>query len=164
MRRIPVVLSLVLAAGCTPGQREAWLVWFEADPHAAVTFALDGCGDLDCSVAEPSSPDSANSTAAGELSGMAQCSEWADEAWAAGWRSEGYDLGRVMYAESRCQPGAYNSQEHFGGHATGLMQIIDPTWPNETSACQGGLFDPVVNLRCALWLRNNQGWDAWVTY
>jgi hypothetical protein len=177
MRRLAALAALAALtalAGCSPAQEAAWRRWFHREPRAAVAWAVNECGAL-CSddwdgdgvvEPEPSSSDGdvPDEVYTGALSGMAQCGQWADEAWAAGWRDEGYTLGRIMYAESRCDPGAYNPQAHFGGHATGLMQIIDPTWPNHATACQGGLYDPVVNLRCALYLRNTYGWGQWVTY
>src|SRR5262245_15413454 len=126
MRRILILLALLTS--CTPAQRDAWLTWFHRDPTAAADWANNECGAL-CTddwdgdgVVEPEpSNDSATSNGPGSgydgdhpdevydgaLAGMTSCSQWADEAWAAGWRSEGYDLGRVMYAESRCDAGAF---------------------------------------------------------
>lgn len=156
IRRLVLVLVLGLG-GCVLGPRELhhWLVWHNQEPRRAVAWL---CHNWPTECRPPTPPPTTR------LAGMSSCSQWADEAWAAGWRTEGYDLGRVMWAESRCNPGAYNPQSHWGGHATGLMQIIDPTWPNAAAACRGGLYDPVVNLRCALYIRRTQGWDAWVTF
>ena len=176
MRRIVATVALVLGLGaCTPAEAIQWWGVLQEHPQGALRFAR-------CVTARPKAwahPGAArgecrrlgrerqlawNAAHSGAVAGMQQCGQWADEAWSAGWRSEGYTLGRIMYAESRCYAGAYNPQEHFGGHATGLMQIIDPTWPNAVETCRGGLYDPIVNLRCALYLRTHYGWSQWATY
>ena len=74
------------------------------------------------------------------------CSQWAQTALDAGFsKDEWYEpVARIMAAESGCSPSAYNSQEHFGGHACGLMQVIWPTWSVECG--NGDIFDPYFNL------------------
>ena len=67
-----------------------------------------------------------------------------------------------MAAESGCNPDAFNPQTHFGGNASGLMQIIWPTWAAECG--DGDIFDPWFNLSCAEYLAHTYGFSQWATY
>ena len=67
-----------------------------------------------------------------------------------------------MYAESRCNPDAWNPQYHWGGHASGLLQIIWPTWGKECG--WHNIFKPRFNLRCGLYIKRHYGWGMWATY
>ena len=187
MRRL-LALTLIAVAGCTPAQEAAWMRWFHQDPQAATAWAVDECGDL-CTldwdhdgIVEPESdgrgvnreppvpgvpPDASTPTipepgqAPSSLGGA--CSQWADTALDAGWSAEDWPtVSRIMWAESGCNPDAYNPQEHFGGNASGLMQIIWPTWAAECG--DGDIFDPYFNLSCALYLKTTYGWSQWSTY
>jgi Transglycosylase SLT domain len=157
MRRLTIITLLILCA-CTPTQMRRWQTFHDRRPAAAVAW-------LDWKADEPGralawleahyqpAPVPPPQT---RLAGMTSCGQWADEAWIAGWRSDGYTLGRVMYAESHCQPGATSS-----AGARGLMQIM-PFWAAD---CGGGnLYDPMFNLRCALHVLHVQGWGAWDVY
>jgi Transglycosylase SLT domain len=176
VRRILAALALVLTlAACTPAEAIQWWGVYQEHPQGAVRFARcvthrpkawhhPGAVRHECRRLGRQRQIEWNRAHAevAALAGMQSCGQWAEEAWAAGWRSEGYDLGRVMYAESRCNADAWNPQPHFGGHASGLMQVIDPTWQGECG--YSDIFDPVENLRCALYLRTHYGWSQWVTY
>lgn len=50
----------------------------------------------------------------------------------------------------------------LAGNASGLAQIIWPTWAGECGS--GDIFDPWFNLSCALYLRNAYGWSQWVGF
>ena len=95
-----------------------------------------------------------------------QCPQWYATAIAAGWpAAEWPTIDRVMWAESRCQPDAYNPIGHDPyGHARGLMQIMDGLWAEECGITADQLYDPHLNLVCALHVFNMQGWQAWSTY
>ena len=88
-----------------------------------------------------------------------RCAQWYDEAMAAGFSDDQWPtVDRIMYRESMCQPGAYNRSG-----ASGLMQIM-PMWADDCGGSRQDLFDPAFNLRCAVHVKNVQGWDAWSTY
>ena len=143
MRRIMLTVAVVLGLGaCTPREVRAWLAWHRQDPVAAERFARDldrGGGD------RPS------------LGGA--CGQWSDDALAAGWSASQWPtLDRIMYRESRCQPGAYNPSG-----ASGLLQIM-PMWADDCGGSSSDLFDPGFNLRCGRYVYRVQGWSAWSTY
>lgn len=162
------VLLLAGVAACTPEQNQAWKSWFEVDPEAAVEFAHEGCGGLGCSVDDGSSVASGNWTDVttddpifdepeDEPEAWGQCSEWMDDALAAGWTEDQWGtLNWIMAAESGCNPNAQNPSG-----ASGLLQIM-PMWIDD---CGGGsLFDPWFNLACGLVVYHEQGWTAWSVY
>ena len=86
-----------------------------------------------------------------------QCSEWMDDALAAGWTEDQWGtLNWVMAAESNCDPGATSP-----AGAIGLLQVM-PFWADE---CGGGdLYEPWFNLACGLHVYHAQGWTAWDVY
>jgi hypothetical protein len=81
---------------------------------------------------------------------------WADDAIRAGWPAgELWTLGRIIRAESRGDPRAYNS----GSGCAGLLQLAPCHYR--------GRFDPFDarrNLACGLKLWRGSGWRPWVTY
>jgi lysozyme-like protein len=169
MRRLTVLVLLALV-GCSPAQERAWLRWFHREPQAAAEWAVNECGAL-CSddwdrdgvvepdpVDEPDHPGEADDEhRTSSLDG--RCSQWASTALAAGWSSSDWPtVDRIMYAESRCNPDAYNGASGVAG----LMQI-HPLWKAD-SECAGNLYDPYTNLVCARHVWAVQGWQAWVTY
>lgn len=77
-----------------------------------------------------------------------------------GWSIE--RMSRIMYRESRCQPGAYNRR----GRAHGLLQITPITFPYLTGALgesitSSKLFNPVFNVRAAAELFRERGYQPW---
>jgi hypothetical protein len=168
MRRlILTLLALAALAGCSPAQERAWLRWFHRQPHAATAWAIHECGAL-CTddwdrdgVVEPEPADEPDypGEADRDVSLGGACSQWASTALAAGWSIEQWPtVDRLMWAESRCNPGAYNGASGVAG----LMQI-HPLWRAD-SICNVNLYDPYLNLRCARHVYAVQGWSAWVTY
>jgi Transglycosylase SLT domain len=155
VRRLVIIILSALTA-CTPMQVRRWVSFHEDRPRAAMSW-LEWKEDhprraIRWLIAHyPPAP-----LRMTRLAGMQSCGQWADEAWLAGWRSEGYTLGRVMYLESHCDPGVTSP-----AGARGLLQIM-PMWADE---CGGGnLYEPIFNLRCGLHVLRVQGWDAWDVY
>jgi len=79
-----------------------------------------------------------------------------------GWSIE--RMSRIMYRESRCQPGARNRSSS----ATGLLQILSShcSWLAEqmgTWCTRDRLTDPVFNIRVAAVLWSEQGYGAWAS-
>jgi hypothetical protein len=88
-----------------------------------------------------------------------RCAQWYDEAIAAGFSdSQWPTVDRVMYGESRCQPGAVSP-----AGARGLMQIM-PMWADDCGGTRADLFSPSFNLACARHVLRVQGWTAWDVY
>ena len=152
MRRL-IVFTLLALCACTPREEAAWLGWHALDPSAALEYLYDeGIADR---------PDEGwtDVTSSGDewgdnADGWGQCSEWMDDALAAGWTSAQWEtLNWVMAAESGCDPDATSS-----AGAQGLLQMM-PMWADD---CGGGsLYDPWFNLSCGLHVYHQQGWSAW---
>jgi hypothetical protein len=86
----------------------------------------------------------------------ARCPQWWAEARAVGWpEAELAHMDRIMWRESRCQPGARNRSG-----AAGLMQVM-PMWAPRCGVGVRQLLEPRPNLACALLILNVQGWQAW---
>lgn len=80
-----------------------------------------------------------------------KCTEWWNEAIKAGWHHDQlYKIGRIMWAESRCQP------DVIGNGAYGLMQIqynVHKDWlMSEFGFTKEELFIPYNNFLAAKWL------------
>jgi hypothetical protein len=145
MRRLFVLAAVVLTLGaCRPGDVESWLDMWEVRPRAAMRHLRVEHPRIYASVTRWR-PDTS-------------CSEWAQTALDAGWsKSQWLDpLHWIMYAESRCTPGATSA-----AGARGLMQVM-PMWADDCG--RGDLYDPWFNLRCALHVYHLQGWGAWDVY
>ena len=178
MRRL-LALAVIAAAGCSPAQEAAWRQWYNRHPQAAAEWAATECGPL-CSddwdrdgVVEPEPARDASpgpttdqpDVTAGEdhWQPSGQCSQWYGTAIGVGFTdAEWPTLDAILWQESRCDPSAYNPTEHFGGHASGLAQIIWPTWAGECGS--GDIFDPWFNLECALYLKTHYGWSQWTGF
>ena len=79
-----------------------------------------------------------------------------------GWSVE--RMSRIMYRESRCQPGARNRSSS----ATGLLQVLASHCPwlarqLDTWCSRDRLTDPTFNLQAAAVLWVEQGYGAWST-
>jgi len=98
--------------------------------------------------------------------GRGCCPQWEWAALAGGWSAaEWPTVSRLMYAESACDPNAYNPNNNAGyGHARGLLQVMDELWAPECGITFDQLFDPVLNAQCALLVWREQGFRAWITY
>lgn len=169
--------ALAILSACSPAQTVAWWNWHDREPQEAADWAAYECGEL-CTndtnrngVVEPdigSAPAPSESSSGGGSSsghgatgyGSGDCGQWFGTAMDAGWsESDWPTVSRIMYAESRCDPGAYNG----ASGVTGLMQIM-PFWANDCGGSPDDLYNAWFNLHCALHVKAVQGWSAWVTY
>lgn len=138
-RRTAVIAALMVSAtfACTPEEKAAWLSWRTVDPVAADAYLSDLEADLT----------------------HGRCGEWRDLALTVGWTADQWPtVNRLMFAESRCDPSAWNRSG-----ATGLMQVM-PFWAHHCGGTPADLADPTFNLGCALHVYNVQGWQAWTTF
>jgi len=88
----------------------------------------------------------------------ARCPQWWSEARSVGWpEGELAHMDRIMYRESRCQPGAHNR-----AGANGLMQVM-AMWADDCGLAVRQLLEAIPNLACALHVLGVQGWQAWAT-
>ena len=62
----------------------------------------------------------------------------------------------VAERESNCDPAAVNPSSG----ATGLLQIM-PFWASSCGTTRHGLLDAFTNARCAVYIYERQGADAW---
>jgi len=170
MRKLALILLLALVS-CTPAEAREWWTVYAKHPVGAVRFAK-------CVTARPKAW-AHPGYVRGECRALGReaqiawneahavwrpdtaCSQWAQTALDAGWtKDQWYEpVARIMYAESRCDPSAYNG----ASGVTGLMQIM-PFWADDCGGWPSKLYEPWFNLRCALHVYHVQGWGAWVTY
>jgi hypothetical protein len=165
MKRLAAILALTLTS-CSTAQTNAWLGWYEDDPEAAVSWAINRCGDL-CTedtnnngrVEREPVADEPEREPAQASGGRGSCSQWYSTAIDAGFSDAQWDtVSYIMRRESNCEPDAYNPSG-----ASGLMQIM-PMWANDCGGSPDDLFSPWFNLHCARQVLRWQGWDAWSTY
>ena len=107
-----------------------------------------------------------------------RCTDWSPYAASIGFTSEEIDiLERIIWLESRCQPGVVGDEEYGG--SIGLAQIHAPTWckpskywPNGYLQTHGiiltcdDLFDVRHNLRAAyeIFVYAGRSFHTWTTY
>src|SRR5262245_214164 len=83
-----------------------------------------------------------------------ECPQWYGLALEAGWQPDDWaTLDRIMFCESRCDPGAHNRSG-----ASGLLQIMPMHWHGRDP------YDPLTNLYIGLEVKRAQGWRAWSCY
>jgi hypothetical protein len=104
------------------------------------------------------------------------CAFYVNMARSVGWpETELATLGRVMHAESGCNPQAHGDQTL--GDSLGLMQIHTDSWCEPNRYWPAGylqtwavlddcrqLLDPFVNLYAALLVWREGGWTQWTTW
>jgi hypothetical protein len=105
---------------------------------------------------------------------VATCQDAIDLARQVGWPEDELDtLGVVMLRESNCTPTAFNANDPHGGSYS--LTQINGFWCEPNSAWPLGwlqvqdiglthcadLFIPEVNLRAALAIWQNSGWNPW---
>lgn len=160
-----VMAILVIFSGCTPTQSRVWHQWFRADPEAATAFLdtpeyaeLSTSADVTTQAERLNPPDPQPATDSGSgASSNGRCVGY--EGLLAQY-SPGWDvvrMSRIMYRESRCQPGAHNSSG-----ATGLLQILKSHcgWlAPRIGGCN--LTSPSYNIRAAAELYKNGGMAHW---
>jgi soluble lytic murein transglycosylase-like protein len=96
-----------------------------------------------------------------------QCKKYVDLGRRIGWpKSQRYELARIMWRESRCNPKAYNAADPWGG-SYGLMQINGSNvgWATRMGyiRTRTDLTDPRQNLKVGLELWRLYGWKPWGT-
>ena len=104
---------------------------------------------------------------------MHHCPQWEAEAVRQGWPVDQLNrLDHIMWRESRCLPDAHNADDPGSG-SYGLLQLnsfwCSPSrfWPDGWLQTHVGidscddLFHPATNLRAALFVYNNSGWNPW---
>jgi hypothetical protein len=155
VKTITIVICCALGAACTPREIRAWHAWHDSDPRAAEDYANQP--DIQTELAAP--PGTLPPVVDVVANARGRCAEWYDEAMAAGFSDAQWPtVDRVMFGESRCQPGAYNPSG-----ARGLMQILG-SWADDCGGSPGDLFSPGFNLRCARHVLAVQGWQAWSAF
>jgi hypothetical protein len=161
LRRLVVtlILSLTALTACTPAQ----LAHLGLDPGAPEHQPFLDLPDAPLHLADRVVWPDGNVSVAPAGS---RCPQWYGYAKAAGWQdAEWATLDRVMWRESRCQPGAHNphgrdnsfglTQLNMRAHAGWVGPIVD--WDFNR------LFDPATNLRVArvLFERVHGSWSPW---
>jgi len=168
-----LVLALAMAA-CTPWQAKQWGRWYQSDPEGAQSFLDAGCPGVDngCEVInsaasgdpapavrlDPPAPPSSGGGFSSANNGV-ECTGALGllSAYSPGW--DVHRMARIMFRESRCQPGAYNRSG-----ASGLLQIMKSHcgWlAPQVGPCN--LFNPTYNVRAGAALFRAQGYGAWST-
>ena len=175
MRRIVLGLLalavVLLSSGCTPTQAATWRQWFRDDPETAMAF-------LDTpEFAELSQPAQASNQAerldppAPVADDPAPAPDPGGSSASSGGRCVGYEgmlaqyspgwdvvhMSRIMYRESRCNPGAANS-----AGATGLLQVLRSHcgWlAPRVGPCN--LTSASYNIRAGAELFRNGGYAHW---
>lgn len=168
MRKIILIVLLAAATACTPTEARRWWEVYNEHPVGAVRFAKcvtsrpkawhhPGHVRYECRRLGRQAQREWNQAHAQWVPDTS-CSQWAQTALDAGFtKDEWYEpVARIMWAESRCDPSAYN-------HVIGLMQI-QPDWADDCGGWPSKLYEPWFNLHCAVYVKNVQGWSAWVTY
>lgn len=107
-----------------------------------------------------------------------RCTDWSSYAASIGFHDDEIDvLERILWLESRCQPGIVGDEEHGG--SIGVAQIHAPTWckpskywPNGYLQTHGivltcdDLFDVRLNLQAAyaIFVYAGRSFHPWTTY
>ena len=100
------------------------------------------------------------------LPGVEHCASMMPVAVAAGWpTTELKKLSKVMWRESKCEPGAHNGKGLDDSYGLLQVNVKGYLWKGRAVLCglteKGDLFDPATNLRCALVLWKRSGWSPW---
>jgi hypothetical protein len=145
MKRLVVLLLSVIAmtSACTPNQINAWKQWHRTNPAAAEAFLHKA----------PSSSGGGGSSASSN--GRCVGYEGLLAKYSPGWNVQA--MSRIMYRESRCNPGAYNASG-----ATGLLQVLRSHcgWlAPRIGGCN--LTNASYNIRAAAELYRNGGSAHW---
>lgn len=174
------ILGAVAAAtsltACSPKQVATWAEWHKDDPVAAEAFVENDCGALctndanhDGKVDRPAKPAKSTeqqtasvdnppaSSGGSSASSNGRCVGYEGllAAHSPGWDVD--HMSRIMYRESRCNPGAYNASG-----ATGLLQVLKSHcgWlSSRVGPCN--LTSADYNIRAAAALWSNGGDRHW---
>ena len=160
MRRViaTVILSLAALTACTPAQ----LAHLGLDPGAPEHQPFLDLDDHPLYLADRIVWPDGNVSVAPPGS---KCPQWYGHAKAAGWQdAEWATLDRVMWRESRCQPGAHGVGPR--DDSRGLVQVnlkAHRSWIGPMVNWDFGvLFDPATNLRYGrIIFERAGGWSPW---
>src|SRR5262245_27989458 len=146
---LAALAAVTVFAGCRPGDTAAWVRMYEPHPRAALRHLREDHPRIWARGHPAPAP--------ARWTPDTPCAQYAQTALDAGFTQAQWlePVARIMYAESRCYPGAYNGASGVAG----LMQI-HPLWRADAE-CSGNLYDPLTNLRCARHVYAVQGWGAW---
>ena len=163
---------VLFSTGCTPGQAAAWRQWYRSDPAEAEAFlSTDTFAELSQSAtvtaqaerldpppapAADDTPDPVSSGGSSASSG-GRCVGYEGmlAQYSPGWDVQ--KMSRIMYRESRCNPGAANS-----AGATGLLQVLRSHcgWlAPRVGPCN--LTSASYNIRAGAELFRNGGYAHW---
>jgi hypothetical protein len=151
---------IAMTSACTPRQAAAWRAWHSADPVEAEAFlASDAFSEISqpaqaSAQAERLDPPSSGGSSASS-NGRCVGYEGLLAQYSPGWSVE--RMSRIMYRESRCNPGAYNPSG-----ATGLLQVLKSHcgWlAPRVGPCN--LTNASYNIRASAELYRNGGSDHW---
>lgn len=168
MKRIVMIAAgLMTLTACTPAEIKAWLVWHEYAPEQAEEWAArpevqeslkhdwdqDGVIEPDPAPAvrvSAPSPSSSSESSDGRCVGY----EGLLAQYSPGW--DVVRMSRIMYRESRCNPGVSNSCCH------GLLQMheMHVGWINAVDSASD-YYNPASNIAAAAELWRASGYGAW---
>ena len=171
MKRVIVGLMglLMVCSACTPQQVATWKQWHRSDPEAATAFLdtpeyteLSTSADVTAQAERTNPPDPQPEEPTDSGSGSSANRRCVGYEGLLARYSPGWDvvrMSRIMYRESRCNPGAHNSSG-----ATGLLQILRSHcgWlSSRVGSCN--LTNASYNIRAAAELWRNGGYAHWST-
>lgn len=160
-----ILLLLIALAACAPTRAEQPTLKSLPHPPSTTTTTLTPTTTTIGSYHGPVEDGALRSGSGTPGYGEGRCPQWHDTAIEAGWAEADWPtLSRILYAESFCAEDSWNPIGGQYGHASGLAQIMNELWPPECGITPEQLFDPLLNLRCALVVYGHQGWAAWSTY
>lgn len=91
-----------------------------------------------------------------------KCIPYLDEIKKYDWDTE--MAGKIMFAESSCDPEALNNNPKTGDYSVGLMQINLHGKLKELRPAEKELKDPSKNIAFAYELYKARGFQPWTTY
>lgn len=180
MSAVKLVVAAVVLSGCTSTLTSAPVVSTVA-PTTSTTTTTEATTTT--AIPTTSAVVSADPALAPALvqrttvksTGSQQCSEWVDLVLDVGWPAVHVEtVQRLMFRESRCDPSQFNPDDPRGG-SRGLLQI-NGHWcrPNPSYGIHVGwlqehglidecddLFDAEANLRSALLIWSEYGFEPW---
>jgi hypothetical protein len=74
----------------------------------------------------------------------------------------------ITWLESNMCPRAYNGRDQDDSYGLAQINTYGSLWPLVQAGCspanKNDLYTPYVNMRCAKWKADTQGFSAWSTY
>ena len=173
MSAAKLVVAAVLLSGCTSTFTSAPVVSTVVPTTSTTTTTQATTTTTTTTVVVPTETVVQRTTV--KPTGSDQCSEWVDLVLDVGWPAVHVEeIQRLMFRESRCDPSQFNPDDPRGG-SRGLLQI-NGHWcrPNPSYGIHVGwlqehglidecddLFDAEANLRSALLIWSEYGFEPW---